>query len=243
MPDNNRSDLGALLSGLLENKNLKRKFEVYAEKLLKKRTKNAYARHITPSDIISSITLKLLDGDITWNCEVVTLTCFFYRRIRSEVFNLASREKKFIPVPLDQSENINDYEGDVDDDISLPPQFIIYPFGENEKEDEIDPVKFEKIAYELFKDSEEEFCVLDEMFKGNKPNLIAANLGISENDVYNTKKRILRVLKTRVRRNNIKQINTSDLPLINNNTPCLNPQFENKPGTSTPENNNNGELS
>ena len=37
MPDNNRSDLSVLLSSLLENKNLKRKFEVHADKLLQKK--------------------------------------------------------------------------------------------------------------------------------------------------------------------------------------------------------------
>jgi len=196
MPDNNGSELGPLLSSLLQNKNLKRKFEVYADRLLNKRTKYEFARYITPSDIISSITLKLLTGTITWNNKTCTLPCFFYRRIMTEIFNLTKREKKFIPVPLDKSESVSDYEGEIDDDVSLPPQFIIDPFEENNNEEEIDPVEFENIAYEIFKDSDEEFCVLDEILKGHKSNLIALNLGITENDVHNIKKRIIRGLRS-----------------------------------------------
>lgn len=55
---------------------------------------------------------------------------------------------------------------------------------------------FINAAYEFFKDSEEEFCVFDEMAKGHSPREIALNLGLSESDVYNIKKRIIRVLKS-----------------------------------------------
>jgi hypothetical protein len=243
MPDNNRSDLAVLLSGLLENKNLKRKFEVYAEKLLYKRTKNAYARHLAPSDIISSIILKLLAGDITWNNNTCELPCFFYRRIRTEIFNLTKREKKFIPIPVEKSESVSDYEGEVDDDISIPPQFIIYPFEDNNDEEEIDPVEFKKIAYEIFKDSAEEYLVLDEMFNDNQPKQIAMNLGISENDVHNIKKRISRVLTAWVLRNKTGKVPAADLTLSNKTKRLINPFIKNKPGIITPDNNNNGELS
>jgi hypothetical protein len=243
MPDNNGSDLGALLSSLLQNKNLKRKFEVYADRLLNKRTKYEFARHITPSDIISSITLKLLTGTIKWNNKTCTLPCFFYRRIMTEIFNLTKREKKFIPVPLEKSESVSDYEGEIEDDVSLPPEFIIDPFEENEKEEEIDPVEFKKIAYEIFQDSLEEYCVLDEMFKGHQTKQIAVNLGTSEIKVYNIKKRITRVLKAWVLRNKKGKDKTPKLALIINNNPVEKPVYESKPGKSTPENNNNGELS
>lgn len=243
MPDNNGSDLGALLSSLLQNKNLKRKFEVYADRLLNKRTKYEFARHITPSDIISSITLKLLTGTITWNNETCTLPCFFYRRIMTEIFNLTKREKKFIPVPLDKSESVSDYEGEIDDDVSLPPQFIIDPFEENNNEEEIDPVEFKKIAYKIFSDSDEEYCVLDEMFKGHQTKQIAINLGISEIDVYNIKKRITRVLKAWFKRNSKPQRFSEPRRFSEPPRFSKNPLDKNKPGKSTPENNNNGELS
>src|ERR1035437_3683494 len=85
MADIEAPDLSTLISKLLQNNDLKRKFEVYAEKLLRKRTKYDFARHMLPSDIISSVALKLLTGEITWSKETGTLTCFFYRRIRKEI--------------------------------------------------------------------------------------------------------------------------------------------------------------
>ena len=161
----------------------------------------------------------------------------------TEIFNLTKREKKFIPVPLEKSESVSDYEGEIKDDVSLPPEFIIDPFEENEKEEEIDPVEFKKIAYEIFQDSLEEYCVLDEMFKGYQTKQIAVNLGTSEIDVYNIKKRITRVLKAWVLRNKKGKDNIPKLSLIINNNPVKKPVYESKPGKSTPENNNNGELS
>jgi hypothetical protein len=243
MPDNNGSDLGALLSSLLQNKNLIRKFEVHADKLLRKSTKSKFAQHLLPSDFISSIILKLLTGEINWNSEKCSLSTFFFGRIGTEILNLTKKEKKFIPVPLEDSESFSDYEGDIDDDVSLPPQFIIDPFEENNNEEEIDPDEFKKIAYEIFSDSDEEFCVLDEMFKGHKSSLIALNLGLTESQVHNIKRRIIRILKAWVLRNKKGKDNTPKLALIINNNPVEKPVYESKPGKSTPENNNNGELS
>jgi hypothetical protein len=255
-----RSDLGALLSSLLQNKNLKRKLENYAALLLYKRTKNGFARHVLPSDIISTISLKLLDGNIVWDKDKCSLIRFFNSRLRSEVANLFKKEMKFIPVPLEDSETFSDYEGDIDDDVSLPPQFIIDPFEDNNDEEEIDPVEFKKIAYEIFSDSDEEFCVLDEMFKGHKSNLIALNLGLTERQVHNIKRRVIRILKAWVLRNKKKNTILYKQLVINNNKPqkisepqprrfsepprfSKNPLDKNKPGKSTPDNNNNGELS
>jgi DNA-directed RNA polymerase specialized sigma subunit len=161
----------------------------------------------------------------------------------TEIFNLTKREKKFIPVPLDKSESVSDYEGEIDDDVSLPPQFIIDPFEENNNEEEIDPVEFKKIAYKIFSDSDEEYCVLDEMFKGHQTKQIAINLGISEIDVYNIKKRITRVLKAWFKRNSKPQRFSEPRRFSEPPRFSKNPLDKNKPGKSTPENNNNGELS
>ena len=240
-----RSDLGALLSSLLQNKNLKRKLENYAALLLYKRTKNGFARHVLPSDIISTISLKLLNGNIVWDKDKCSLICFFNSRLRSEVANLFKKEMKFIPVPLEDSETFSDYEGDIDDDVSLPPQFIIDPFEENNNEEEIDPVEFKKIAFEIFKDSDDEFCVLDEMFKGHKSNLIALNLGLTERQVHNIKRRVIRILEACVKRNSKPQRFSEPQPRRFSEPLRFskNPLDKNKPGKSTPDNNNNGELS
>jgi DNA-directed RNA polymerase specialized sigma24 family protein len=244
MADIEEPDLSTLISKLLQNNDLKRKFEVYAEKLLRKRTKYDFARHVLPSDIISSVALKLLTGEITWSKETGTLTCFFYRRISTEIFNLAKKEKKFIPVPLEKSAIINDYSGEPEDEVSEPPQFIIYPIGENDEEDEkIDPLEFTEVAYEIFKDSPEEFLVLDGIYNTLQTREIALDLGISKDEVHNIKRRIKRVLKAWINRNKKQKNSTPALALINKNKPLEKPVYENKPGELTPDNNNNGELS
>ena len=159
MPDNNRSDLAVLLSGLLENKNLKRKFLNYAGRLLFRNTKNLFARHVLPEDIISSVSLKLLAGEISWNPENLSLASFFCTRIRTEVTNLCKKEKKFISAPVYNSESFSDYEGEFNDDVSMPPEFIINPFGENEIKEELDPLEITNVAFEIFHDSPEEYLV------------------------------------------------------------------------------------
>ena len=212
-----RSDLNLLLAGLHSNKDLIRKFEVYAERLLYKRTKNEFALHVCPSDFVSSVTLKLLNGVINWDEEQCSLSCFYFRRIRTDVINLTRRESKFIPAPLERSGIINDYTGESDDNISEPPELIINPFEENENNEQFDPVEFKEAALEIFKDYDEAYCVLDEMLKGLKPKEIARSLGLTENKVYYLKRHIKRILNEK-----------------------FNPI--NKPGESTPDNNNNGEL-
>ena len=196
MKTNNSSDLGSLLSGIIDNPKLKKKLVNYANKLLFKRTRYIFARHLTPEDILFNVTLKFLSGEIIWNQKKSTLIDFLFQRIRSEVANLVKKEQKFIPVPLEELERI---EEDIDGNetvLPVPREFIINPFEDELNEDIIDPLEFKKHADKIFKDSPEEFCVFDEMFKGHQPRHIASKLGITENDVYNIKKRVVRVLKS-----------------------------------------------
>ena len=192
----NPSDLGSLLSGIIDNPKLKKKLVNYANKLLFKRTKFIFARHLTPEDLLFNVTFKFLTGEIIWNKEKSTLIDFLFLRIRSEVANLVKKEKKFIPVSLEGLERI---EEDIDGNetvLPVPKELIINPFEDELNEEKLDPLNFKKLAYELFQDSTEEFCVIDEMYKGHQPRHIASALGITENDVYNIKKRIVRVLKS-----------------------------------------------
>jgi DNA-directed RNA polymerase specialized sigma24 family protein len=212
-----RSDLNLLLAGLYSDKDLIRKFEVYAQRLLYKRTKNEFALHLCPSDFVASVTLKLLNGIINWDEEQCSLSCFYFRRIRTDVINLTRRESKFIPTPLEKSSVINDYTGESDDNLFEPPELIINPFEDNDDNGQFDPVEFKEAALEIFKDSVEAYCVFDEMLKGLKPKEIARSLGLTENKVYYLNRHIKRILKEK-----------------------LNPI--NNPGESTPDNNNNGEL-
>ena len=223
METNNPPDLGSLLSGIIDNTKLKRKLVKYADKLLFKRTKFKFTRHLTPEDILFNVTFKFLTGEIIWNQAKSTLIDFLFLRIRSEVANLVKKEIKFIPVSLEELERI---EEDIDGNetvLPVPKQLIINPFEDELDEEKLDPVKFKKLTYELFQDSPEELCVIDEMYKGLQPRHIAAELGITENDVYNIKKRILRVLK--------EEVNESSKP-----------QRFSEPRMFSKNNNNKGEL-
>ena len=198
MKTNYPPDLGSLLSGIIDNPKLKKKLVNFANKLLVKRTKFIFARHLTPEDILFNVTFKLLSGEIIWIQKKSTLIDFLFLRMRSEVSNLVKKEKKFIPVSLETLERV---EEDIDGNetvLPVPIELIINPFDDELNEEKLDPLKFKKLAYEFFKDSPEEFCVIDEMYNGLQPRHIASALGITENDVYNIKKRILRVLKEEV---------------------------------------------
>ena len=255
MPENNRSDLRALLSDLLSNKKLTRKYESYAGKLLFKRSEYAFARHILPSDIVSSIILKLLTGDITWNIEKSSFDSFFYSKIRTEIFNLIKKEKKFIPVQFDRSETFSDYEGEIEDDIPLPLQLIIDPFNDDNDENKIDILQFRNIAFEIFQDSPDEYLVLDAVCSGHQTKQITLDLGLSKDEVHNIKRRIIRVLKSWAKRN-IKPQRFPDPPRFSQPHPqrFSDPNTfgknhsdphtfsQNQPGKTTLDNNNNGEL-
>jgi hypothetical protein len=237
------SNLNVHLSGLFENKNLKRKLEVYADRLLNKSTGYSFARHFRSSDFISVITLKLLSGEINWDPKTSSLVSFFYSRIKTEIFNLTKKEMKFIPVSLDKSEIINDYSGEPEEDESELPGNIIYPFEENDDNKlEYNPEEIRKVAYEIFKDSTEEFLVLDDIYKGLHTREIAIDLGISKDDVHNIKRRINRVLKAWVKRDKERKDTPYKLDFTLNDKPLSDWPFENKPGEEAPDNNNNGEV-
>ena len=194
-------------------------------------------------EIRDSLLPKLLSGEINWYPKSSSLTSFFYGRISTEIFNLTKKERKFIPVPLNKSETINDYSGEPEEDLTELPGAIIYPFEENEEENEkYNPEEIRKVAYEIFKDSPEEFLVLDNIYKGLHTREIALDLGISKDDVHNIKRRINRVLKSWVRRNKERKNNPYKLDSTIKNKPLTDSLFENKPGQSAPDNNNNGEL-
>jgi hypothetical protein len=196
METNKPSDVGSLLSAIINNPKLKKKLVNYADNLLFKRSKYKYARHLTPEDILFNVTFKFLSGEIIWNQSKSSLINFLFFRIRSEVSNLIKKENKFIPVAFETLEYT-----EVDDDGNetasiVPVELIINPSEFELNDDSIDPLKFKDLAYDLFRDSVEEFCVIDEMLKGQQPRQIASTLGITEDEVYKIKKRIVRGLKS-----------------------------------------------
>jgi RNA polymerase sigma factor (sigma-70 family) len=201
METKNDPALGPILSDLIKDVKSKNKFLNYINRLLYKRTKYEFARFIQPDDILSSIILKLLAGDIIWHKEKCSFSSFLYFRIRSEVFNLVKKEKKFIPVSLNIFDSMDEDCEEHENGVPLSPELIVDPFKDELGDDEISSGDFKNILYEIFQDSLEEFCVLDEIYNGRTPRQIAAILGISENDVYNIKKRIVRIVKEWLARN------------------------------------------
>jgi DNA-directed RNA polymerase specialized sigma24 family protein len=219
MSDNIDPTLGPLLSDLLKDVKSKNKFLNYINRLLFKRTKYEFARYIQPDDIFSAIILKLLAGDIIWHKEKCTLNSFIYLRIRSEIFNLVKKEKKFIPVSLNVFDSMDEDFEEHENGVPLSNELIVDPFKDELGDDEISPEDFKNIVFQIFQDSLEEFCVLDEIYNGRSPRQIAAILGIPENDVYNINRRILRVIKDWLARNKNRKCNSlKSTPKTNTNS-------------------------
>jgi RNA polymerase sigma factor (sigma-70 family) len=230
MPDKNSSVLRSLLSRLLENKDLKRKFESYARRLLSHKTKCEFARHILPSDIFATVIQKLLTGEIKWDSKKASLNSFLFSRIRTEVTNLMRKEKKFIPAPLVKSDIFNDYTGEPDDDIPEDPLLLYSPFTEDDEEDKFDPEEFRIAALQIFEKSDEEGLVLIGIYDGLHTREIALNLGLTKDEVHNIKRRILRVLKKWVARNEKYKTLKPSITLINKDKTFEKTQPINKTG-------------
>jgi hypothetical protein len=110
----------------------------------------------------------------------------------------------FRPVPIKDYDPkcIND-DGELfykNDFASTPSELIedLHNNNHDYEDDQIDPLRFTEIAYKTFSDCPEEFCVLDELYKGNKPKEIAQYLGTSVAHVYNIEKRIKRLMMLRL---------------------------------------------
>ena len=103
---------------------------------------------------------------------------------------------------MDNTVNFSDYEGEVDEDILQPPQLIICPFEEENNDEKHDPEEIKKIAFEIFKDSPDEFLVLESIYNGRLTKQIGLDLGLTKDEVHNIKRRIIRVLQAWVKRNN-----------------------------------------
>jgi hypothetical protein len=200
MTDSIVKDLSSLLTDLLSNRKQMKKFRDFAEKFLKCRTNFDFARAYTPDDIISSIVEKILTGIYHWDKTNYTFIEFFWLRLRTFSENLIKHEKQFLPVRINEydSECVNDdceftYTGD---ESNTPAEFIENSFLDNKNEDNnyIDPLEFTQKAFKLFSGIPEEYCVLDELYKGKKPREIAPCLGISVEEVFNIRKRIRRTL-------------------------------------------------
>jgi DNA-directed RNA polymerase specialized sigma24 family protein len=201
-------DLCLLISNLLKNKKQLNKYEKFAKKQLFKRTKNLFARHYTGADIIRNIFCKIISGAYHWDSEKLTFDKFMFLRIRTELFNIVKHEIHFIPIDIDSFiiEWITEYNEDENKDDNLTIKEFVqepdYNLIDQIKEDDFNMNDLMEMAYDLFYDSTLEFCVLDEIYQNRKPKEIAANLGISSQEVRNTVMRIRRRLIAWCKKNN-----------------------------------------
>jgi RNA polymerase sigma factor (sigma-70 family) len=202
----------------------------YASRLLHNRTKYQFARHMQGCDIVSDIKLKLISREFKWDNNKSTLICFFHDRIRAEIANLVKKEKRFIPIPLHQPDSIDDDGFDNDNNVLLDPRLTHNPFESKINEDNLDLEDIKNIASDIFKNSEEEYCVADNMLKGLKSREIAEDLGITSNNVHNIKRRVIRKLRSFKQR------------FTDTDKPSDNSIRNKKPGSSTPVLKNNGDL-
>jgi DNA-directed RNA polymerase specialized sigma24 family protein len=180
-----------------------RKLRTFTARILKLKTNYKFARPYCADDIINIVVDKIYSGKYNFNNSYCTLITFFFIRIRTVIANIITHEKQFIPAKIKECDS--DFIDFISDEITddsveylTPEEFIVQPDFDEHEEDKnyIDPVEFTNIAFELFYDSPEEFCVLDEMYKGFKPRQIAEHLGLTVAQVYNIHQRIKRALIT-----------------------------------------------
>jgi hypothetical protein len=217
-------NLNTLLFDLFKTKGSNEMFDKFASDLLHKRTKYQFARHMQGCDIVSEIKLKLRSGEFKWNPEKSTLTDFFYSRIRTEVYNLVKKEINFIPVPLHPSDAVGDdcFEND-DENLPVDPSLITGSFDNENVQENINIEDLRDLAPDIFQNSDEEYCVADDLLKGFKNRQIAADLGISSIDVHYIKRRVMRKFKS-------------------TNKPSEKLSHNHKPGAATPELKDKGDI-
>jgi RNA polymerase sigma factor (sigma-70 family) len=163
-------------------------------------TKNEFARFITSEDILQNIFTKLIDNTYHWDSSKCSFDKFMYLRIRKEIKNLVKRESNFIPKDINSftSDQESNYNDDTIKDKSLTKEdFIAEPdltSPDKKKEDEFDLTDLMEMALDLFRNSEIEFFVIEEILKNKKPREIAKSLGLTTREVRNTTLRIKRKL-------------------------------------------------
>jgi len=203
MPDSINKDLRDRIELLLSDKKQMQSFRTQTTRILKEKTNGKFARPYLTDDIIQIVVEKISTGTYHFKGDYCSLNTFFWNRIRTVLGNIITHEKQFNPVKINEGDSdFLDYDNDeIADDSTkylTPEELITEPdFDKFEEEDNsIDPLEFTEIAFEIFKDSPEEFCVLDEMYKGYKPRQIAIHLGLSVTQIYNIRQRIKRALST-----------------------------------------------
>jgi DNA-directed RNA polymerase specialized sigma24 family protein len=199
MPDSIDEDLYCCLDKLLSNRKQMLKLQNHAARLLEDKTQGLFARPFLAGDIVNTVFEKILYKKYHWDKNNCSLHAFIWNRISTHCFNIIKHEGKFLPVEIkEHNADYNDYD-DFTSESPEPPtpeELLIESDYENSDKNDnyIDPLEFTKTAFELFKDSPEEFCVLDEMYKGFKPRQIAEHLGLNVTQVYNIRQRIKRTL-------------------------------------------------
>lgn len=190
----NKPSLRSQLIAILNNPKLKKDYINFTAKVLFKYTGYNFACYATPPGIFSSVIDKITEGNYTWNPNKILLKKFIYYRIRTEVSDLAKKERKWRTVSLDlYSDLIHDENDDNISNLPLPHNMI---FDEQEKNRyPVDPEIVRKEAFKLFPRSTMEYPVLKGIYDSIKTEKLIDKLGITINEFYKIRLRIIRELR------------------------------------------------
>lgn len=135
---------------ILHNPKLLNKWVKYAERLLTKYFNGKGARHFKPKDVVYEILIKLIEGKRKWDMkkvpEIDKLMCML---IKSFVYNLYSKEKKFI--------NFGNFHKDDEEKINMLEAQNCISLEKIEKE--YDMREAMKLCYEIMEEDGDQNCL------------------------------------------------------------------------------------
>lgn len=141
---------------------------------------NGNSKLITAQDIVGDILIKMVDGKRKWDPKKVNINAFMYNAIRSHVEGIAKKEKRNIPIDK-YDEETETFKSELEKEHFISLESIL------DKQDLKE--KLEKVR-ECIKDDADCEIVFNCLLEGMKIPEIAADLGITKQEVKNVVRRI-----------------------------------------------------
>ncbi len=147
------------------------------------------AKFIEAPDLVHEAITKICDSKRAWDAERhPILEDFIYCVVISLIKNYERKSKKFV-YACDLTGKNNEEDEEYDYFETVPSETMDEINSKEERGELIERM------YQILGDETEEYCVFDEIIKGNKNQEIATSLGIEVREVENIKKRIVRKIK------------------------------------------------
>ena len=142
-------------------------------------------------EIMHEIFGDLIDGTRAWNMDKYNLEQVLWMDIKSEISNLAKKEKRFVSVPCKSyDEEDNGGIKNMDALVNTLPEDV---------EGSIDAESIEKYCFDvLLKDDEDSQIIFNELLLGNKQKKIAGDLGLSEDQTEIIIRKIRRTISKNI---------------------------------------------